>query len=292
MIKEQVRHSSPEGNPAAGRKQAFFAPGQGLKQPEDPFFTKKPQDAFFGKNQVVQRQILHGPNMAILERNPIETPPMRMDQELGFTPPCINDLEINDQSKPANIEGVLDEPDVQFILNPDTNKYRIEAKPPVNEVGFTMYLPVVGPWIKAQVKKEDYGPSYGIPPADMKTNEGKMSLEITGIPDHNALSRQVEKHELHHAQDNTRIGTQLLNNWETLPKSIQEYHSPEIASKAYRELGIPNKKVMANELFTQWEAASTNYHNSEEGKVITDYDNSKYDPNTNKLTIVIRLTQP
>lgn len=242
--------------------------------------------------QPLQRQILDeygfSKTLRLAEKH------ARFDSSLGFTPPTINSSQVARDSDFINAFKGKDEL-IDVVQTGDEDFSAKVGVVPRNNVGYIMYLPEAGPWIKDDAKKKDILALLG------KEDNGQnltdtIKLEITGRNGHEQLAKEVEAHETVHAKDNMRIRNAILLPWDLKLESLKKNNTvfkgktaPEAANKLWAAAG-GSLAEKAKEVSDAWGNASDAFHDHEHGKTRMDNSKSGVSPNQARAVIAYYLT--
>ncbi|CAN5842844.1 hypothetical protein BH11BAC7_BH11BAC7_01380 [soil metagenome] len=278
-----------QGNMASFRAEATRA---------DTLHQRNRNAAFSGqsdsinKTQPLQRQILgesgFTKSLKLAEKH------ARFDSSLGFTPPTVNSRQIargQDVTNAFKGKNQL----VEVLQNSEEDFSARVGEVPQNHVGYIMYLPEFGPWIKDDAKKKDILALLGV--LDNGSNLGDtIKLEITGRGGHEKLAEEVQKHESVHAKDNERIRDAILMPWDlnlTTLKKRNAIFNGKTAEDATHKLWVAvggTLEEKAEEVSEAWGKASDAFHKHDHGKTRMDDGKSGINEAQTYARIVYYLT--
>lgn len=242
--------------------------------------------------QPIQRQILGESgfvkNLKLAEKH------ARFDSSLGFTPPTVNSTQIARASDAVDAFKGKDQL-INAVQTGDAEFTATVGEVPQNHMGYIMYLPEFGPWIKDDAKKTDILALLGVEDNGRNLTD-KISLEITGRGGHEQLSKEVEKHETVHAKDNERVRDAVFKPWDLKLTGLKKGNAAfkgataiEATNKLWAAAG-GSLQEKAREASDAWGHASDTFHNHEQGKTRMDNGKSGVSQDQKKAVITYYLT--
>jgi hypothetical protein len=278
LLAHELTHVVQQGAARASSVQGQPGPSTGQDSSIQPIGA--------GREDTVQRIVI--PYKNVHKDWDLAEKQTAFDATLGFSPPWVNGAVVTSAQATIN---ALAKPQIK-VAQTIGGQYEAEVvTAPVNIAGSEMWLPKPGRWRRKGVSKANMMSWTGL---KAKKPGGTITVEVTGVPNHKALAKQIEAHENVHASDNARIINQILGRWdEKIHKAQKDKikfpgQTAQEAEQALEQYIGGNATNIGTRLDEQWGQASDDYHATAEGKTLMD--DPKLDERRGKLTFTFRLT--
>ena len=215
---------------------------------------------------------------------------LRGEETSGYTPPKVNATGYEPHLPDGWVVDALEHPQLDVGPVPGGGFEARVAAVPINRVGYTMHLPVPGPW-EAVGRKDFIFGFYGL---DTGGNDaGQATLEVVGKPNDAALEEQVETHEDVHAVDIVTRTAEILRAWDqrlTVAHQAGTVFPGATAAAAEAALwqamgGTPQQ--IGERLATCWAQDSDAFHRTAQGKSFAE--GEKIDDHRVKVTVFLPI---
>ncbi|HEY6352167.1 MAG TPA: hypothetical protein VI636_22450 [Candidatus Angelobacter sp.] len=215
---------------------------------------------------------------------------------LGYTPPHLNNLVVQDSTKAADFALALKPPTVTVKQIGETEFAATVEEVPTNYVGYLMYLPMPGPWVAnaTQIPQTISFMSLGL----NAEHVNQLKVKVTGLKGNDeTLEQQVKKHEEVHAADIRRLIDKIFVPWDNKLTKAKEKQiafkgatAEEACKNLYEAVGGTPKEI-AEAFFVAAEKSSDEFHQSGKGK--TDFKKpivEQQTENSYRATVVFYLS--